>query len=107
MHLANLNPRLPLAPSIDIDEMWHIHMLNPRTYFADCIKNFGYIIDHTGSFGFQPENRPLWLQIYKDTQLAWQKMYKEEMAPPKEYEGVHKLFSVSTSHGHGFRPPVG
>ena len=24
------------APSKDIDEMWHLHMLKPRAYYEDC-----------------------------------------------------------------------
>lgn len=102
--LAIHHPTQPLAPSIDIDEMWHLHMLNPRKYFADCIANFGYIIDHIGSFGFRSENRETWLRIYEDTQRAWHEYFGESMCPDPIHKDVTPFFEASTSHGHGYKP---
>src|SRR5687767_9801418 len=34
--LAAKHQGVPVAPTRDIDEMWHLHMLAPRAYFEDC-----------------------------------------------------------------------
>lgn len=33
----------------DIDEMWHLHMLHPRAYAADCQRLMGQVMDHHGA----------------------------------------------------------
>ena len=39
--LAKKHPGVALAPTRDIDEMWHLHMLSPCAYFDDCEALFG------------------------------------------------------------------
>ncbi|MBP0635910.1 glycine-rich domain-containing protein-like [Cupriavidus sp. AcVe19-6a] len=35
-----------LAPTRDIDAMWHLHMLRPGAYEQDCRSYFGRMLDH-------------------------------------------------------------
>lgn len=36
----------PLPPSLDIDEVWHAHVLHTREYHVDCEKIFGRYLHH-------------------------------------------------------------
>src|SRR5215207_2821612 len=35
-----------LPPSEDIDEFWHMHILDTKNYRKDCEAIFGYYLDH-------------------------------------------------------------
>src|SRR5919199_6548998 len=41
-----LNPHTPLAPTQEIDFVWHCHILHTRKYHQDCQMLFGRFIDH-------------------------------------------------------------
>lgn len=40
-----------VAPTRDIDMVWHLHMLSPVAYHHDCMAYLGRILDHDGGFG--------------------------------------------------------
>ena len=44
--LIFLYPHTPLAPTQEIDQVWHCHILHTRKYREDCQMLFGYFIDH-------------------------------------------------------------
>lgn len=44
-------PNETLAPSEDIDEFWHNHILDTQRYRQDCEKIFGRYLDHYPYFG--------------------------------------------------------
>lgn len=44
-----------LVPSVDIDEMWHAHILDTRKYMADCAELFGEYIHHYPYLGMKDE----------------------------------------------------
>lgn len=44
--LIYLYPHTPLAPTQEIDQVWHCHILHTRKYREDCQMLFGYFIDH-------------------------------------------------------------
>ena len=70
LKLATDHPDMPLAPTKDIDDMWHLHMLSPVAYQADCQALFGCILDHDGGFGATPEEEPeLKAQFERTAQL--------------------------------------
>lgn len=69
--LAALHPEKALAPTALIDEMWHLHMLHPVAYHADCMEHLGYLMDHDAGFGFTPEERPQLLSWFQDTSELW------------------------------------
>lgn len=45
-----------LPPSLEIDEIWHHHILDTRQYLIDCNHIFGYYFHHYPYFGTRGEN---------------------------------------------------
>lgn len=48
-------PDLPLVPSSDVDEFWHLHILDTQKYRVDCDAIFGGFLDHFPYFGMRGE----------------------------------------------------
>lgn len=69
--LAAKNKNIPLAPTRDIDIMWHLHMLNPKVYHDDCMKLFGEIFDHDGGFGKEDGELPILKNTFNKTSELW------------------------------------
>lgn len=49
--LMHWNPEAVLVPSEDIDDVWHMHVLNTARYQSDCEMIFGCIQHHFPSTG--------------------------------------------------------
>ena len=82
IYLAQKYPDAIIAPSKDIDEMWHQHMLHPVAYHNDCTTNFGEILDHNGGFGSASEEE--WsqlIELFDATAELWLREFGEEYAP--------------------------
>jgi hypothetical protein len=75
--LIKKHPEAIIAPTRDIDEMWHLHMLHPVAYYHDCMASFGEIIDHDGGFGSEPEEAPVLAATFDYTAQLWQQEYGE------------------------------
>lgn len=43
----------PLAPTREVDEVWHIHILHTERYMEDCQDIFGHYLQHTPRFGVE------------------------------------------------------
>ena len=71
------HPNTPLAPTRDIDAMWHLHMLSPGAYVRDCMRVVGDIVDHDGGFGKDDSERDELEQVFEHTALLWQEMFGE------------------------------
>ncbi|CAG2220950.1 unnamed protein product [Mytilus edulis] len=61
-----------LAAPLDIEWIWHCHMLAPKAYIADCERMFGKIIDHKV---FRMDEREM--RMHKSQEL-WEKRYPKE-----------------------------
>ena len=62
LKLAAKYPNAPIAPSKEVDEFWHMHILDTQRYSADCERIFGYMIHHdpfSGIEGGEDEARHL------------------------------------------------
>ncbi|WP_233217411.1 glycine-rich domain-containing protein [Trinickia dabaoshanensis] len=46
LKLAAKFPNAPIVPSQEVDEFWHMHILDTQRYSADCERIFGYMIHH-------------------------------------------------------------
>lgn len=46
----------PLVPSVDVDEVWHSHILFLEKYLDDCQALFGKTLFHVPFFGLQPKD---------------------------------------------------
>lgn len=76
LRLCALHPKRPLAPTRDIDAMWHLHMLNPRAYQHDCMVLFGELLDHDGGFGAGDE-APILERLFEETAALWELHFGE------------------------------
>uniref|UniRef100_A0A914CSV5 Uncharacterized protein n=1 Tax=Acrobeloides nanus TaxID=290746 RepID=A0A914CSV5_9BILA len=56
-----------LMPTLDMDLVWHTHQLHPRLYANDCLKMFGYIINHNDTVEKKTEKQRI-------TQNWWMKL---------------------------------
>ncbi|MCW7763958.1 glycine-rich domain-containing protein [Photorhabdus luminescens] len=45
-----------LVPSIEVDEIWHHHILDTRSYEKDCINLYGYFMHHFPYFGMRGDD---------------------------------------------------
>jgi len=61
----------PVAPTREIDEMWHLHMLHPVAYHGDCLRLFGAILDHDGGFGKRDGELPTLQRVHERTAELW------------------------------------
>ena len=77
LKLAAKNPSLSVAPTSDIDEIWHLHMLSPVSYYNDCMALMGTILDHDGVFGAKPEEIPELASTFNKTAEMWEAEYGE------------------------------
>jgi len=81
------HPGIPHAPTREIDEIWHLHMLSPRSYSNDCNKLFGEILDHDGGFGQESEEEAILKATFNHTAMLWEKEYGEPYTSGK-HDGV-------------------
>ncbi|CAH2904092.1 MAG: hypothetical protein PCALPYG88_7177 [uncultured Paraburkholderia sp.] len=73
-----------LVPNGDIDEIWHMHILDTRAYAKDCDGLFGEYLHHFPYFGMLgEENRHQWLDVQSESASLWQKLFGESL-----YTGV-------------------
>lgn len=77
LQLKMRHPKVRLAPTRDIDEFWHLHMLSPVAYYRDCMRAFGYVLDHDGGFGKAPDELPLLQNVFTNTAILWETAYGE------------------------------
>lgn len=75
--LAAKHKGKPVAPTRDIDEMWHLHMLSPRAYLQDCQRLFGVVLDHNGGFGKDASEIPILKATFEETARLWEAEYGE------------------------------
>lgn len=75
--LAAKYPGTGLAPTRDIDVMWHLHMLHPLAYYQDCQRLFGTILDHDGGFGADPSELPELKETFRATARLWEATFGE------------------------------
>jgi hypothetical protein len=80
LHLAGMYPEERLVPTVDIDMLWHLHMLHPKAYAEDCQRMFGRILDHDGDVGTDAEAVAGHRRLLSTTEQLWRKAYGEEFA---------------------------
>merc|ERR1711959_20823 len=107
--LARDNPGQIVVPTLDIDLIWHCHMLSPNDYADDCNAIMGRILSHDTGHGQTSLD-----SSFEKTQQLWEKvtgepMVKQERTPRKKKEnkgndtGYHYYACGSCGfhmHGH-------
>ncbi len=66
-----------VAPTRDIDMVWHMHMLAPVAYHDDCMAYLGRILDHDGGFGQTPEEVVILSGVFAETSRRWEEAFGE------------------------------
>lgn len=64
-----------IPPSMEIDEIWHHHILDTRAYHKDCEKIFGYYFHHYPYFGTRGEQD--YLNLTSAFEITQQLHHKE------------------------------
>ena len=72
-------PEETLAPTPDIDEFWHAHILDTRKYAADCAQAFGEFVHHYPYLGLGDETDRAAQQQAADALHA---LYEREFGEP-------------------------
>ncbi len=74
--LANKFPKICFSPDVEVDEIFHLHLLRPNFYYKDSINNFGRIINHI------PESKKTTNKSFHErielTKKYWFNFYKEK-----------------------------
>jgi len=69
-----------LPPSVEIDEIWHHHVLDTLKYASDCQAIFGQFLHHYPYFGMRGERDLSDLHTsFEITQRLYQEEYGEEI----------------------------
>ncbi|MBF2050290.1 MAG: glycine-rich domain-containing protein [Leptolyngbya sp. IPPAS B-1204] len=72
LYLVDRHPHLQLVPTVEVDEVWHHHILDTRKYAGDCQLLFGKFIHHATYVGtYSEEERLAQLQAFTLTQALY------------------------------------
>ncbi len=74
--LAILYPESHCAPTPEIDEVWHDHILHTQKYAQDCEQIFGKYFHHHPSTGSK-ENQESLATAYQETKDLYEKTFRE------------------------------
>ena len=81
-YLAGLGPGV--APTRDIDMIWHLHMQAPVAYHRDCMTYIGHILDHDGGFGKTPDEAVILGEVFEQTAERWARVFGEPYVADRE-----------------------
>ncbi|WP_241613877.1 glycine-rich domain-containing protein [Rosenbergiella epipactidis] len=69
-----------IVPSIEIDEFWHHHILDTRSYMRDSLNIFGYYFHHYPYFGTRGDEDKANLDYsFEVTQVIYESEFNERM----------------------------
>ena len=72
LYLVDRHPHSRLVPTIEVDEVWHHHILDTRKYAEDCQTLFGRFIHHAPHTGvYNEEARLAQLRAFALTQALY------------------------------------
>jgi hypothetical protein len=75
--LACKYPETPLAPTPDIDEVWHNHILYTRKYMHDCDAIFGKYLHHEPFSGTESSEIEEMSHIYYEVCALYRREFEE------------------------------
>ena len=79
LRLARDHPSVLLVPTLDIDLVWHAHMLHPAAYAHDCLAIVGRVFHHDDGDGMGAAEKLS--QGLQKTAALWLAKYKEPYLP--------------------------
>ncbi len=73
-------PEKPIVPTIEMDTMWHFHILDTRAYHADSEQVFGEYFHHFPYFGMRSDEDEADLTAaFKETCALYEKEFGQEL----------------------------
>ncbi len=76
--LHSMFPKEEIVPTRDIDECWHLHILNTKRYAKDCEALFGGFFHHQPADLEDADSLAALVPLFKNTQT----LYEKEFAKP-------------------------
>lgn len=71
--LKLLYPSVELVPNKLVDEMWHAHILDTKSYREDCHRVFGFFLDHFPYFGiYGDDDQKKLMQAFEQTKQLYE-----------------------------------
>jgi hypothetical protein len=68
LYLCKIHPGVKISAPLDVDEVWHVHILDTQNYDRDCNSYFGYFLHHDPCIGpLDRENARTTLDLYSTT----------------------------------------
>ena len=69
-----------LVPNGDIDEIWHMHILDTRAYMKGCQELFSEYLHHYPYFGMLgEENKLQWIDVQSKSESLWFELFGEPL----------------------------
>ncbi|PHM52891.1 glycine-rich domain-containing protein [Xenorhabdus sp. KK7.4] len=66
---------IKIVPSIEVDEIWHHHILDTQRYQKDCQNIYGHFMHHSPYFGLRDDN--YLKELNKDFMITQELYFKE------------------------------
>lgn len=74
LHLVS--PESVIVPTVDIDSVWHAHILDTAKYAQDCDSIFGFFLHHFPYLGLRgDEDERNWREKSKHTRALFEKYF--------------------------------
>ncbi len=67
-----------IVPTKEIDDVWHIHMLDPISYYKACMEYHGKLIGHDPALENSEEEKSKLHSLFLETAKIWREAYGEE-----------------------------
>jgi hypothetical protein len=92
-----------VVPTKEIDDVWHLHMLDPISYYASCMAYHGKIIGHNPALESSEEEKSNLHSQFLKTAEIWKEAYGEEyFGSVAECNGGPDHTCLECSDGGGF-----
>ena len=69
-----------IVPTKEIDDVWHLHMLDPVSYYESCMAYHNKIIGHNPALEDSQEEKSKLHSLFLETAKLWKEEYGEEYA---------------------------
>lgn len=78
--MVKLFPELDIVPNKIMDKFWHQHILDTKSYAADCDLIFGQFIHHYPYFGMHgDEDKQNLINAFEQTKKIYKSLFGQEM----------------------------
>jgi hypothetical protein len=81
-----------IVPTLDIDIIWHAHMLTPKMYTSDMKNTLGYVLDHNDEI-----DQDQLKSLFTNTEILWKSTYNEPYYIHKKKSNKNKNDNDNTS----------